>query len=159
MRQGPKGHKVSLQSRSCGQIFVSSYPAPVSRPEFRCRAAGQSCYRETLRPACRAYNDDVSATVRDFQPEDFDALWRIDQECFPPGISYSQKELRFYMRRSGSFTLVARDGSALAEGRDSTGMVSAAVKGHLSGAVASASIAGLLIPEGGRRGRGNISTA
>ena len=24
-------------------------PAPVSRPEFRCRAGSQSCYRETLR--------------------------------------------------------------------------------------------------------------
>jgi [ribosomal protein S18]-alanine N-acetyltransferase len=36
-------------------------------------------------------------------------LWRIDQKCFPQGISYSRQELRAYMRRRGSFTLVATD--------------------------------------------------
>ncbi len=33
----------------------------------------------------------------------------MDQECFPPGISYSRQELKVYMRRKGSFTLVAAD--------------------------------------------------
>ncbi len=46
-------------------------------------------------------------TIRDFQPADFDTLWRIDQQCFPPGISYSRSELRYYIRRRGSFTLLA----------------------------------------------------
>lgn len=46
-------------------------------------------------------------TLRDFQPEDFETLWRIDQGCFPPGISYSRQELKYYTRRRGSFTLVA----------------------------------------------------
>jgi ribosomal-protein-alanine N-acetyltransferase len=55
--------------------------------------------------ACK-YNNRVSFTVRDFKPEDFDALWRIDQECFPPGISYSRQELRAYARQRGAFTLV-----------------------------------------------------
>ncbi len=55
------------------------------------------------------YNDDVPFTVRDFQPADFETLWRLDQECFPPGISYSRAELKLYMRRSRSFTLVAED--------------------------------------------------
>ena len=45
--------------------------------------------------------------VRDFKPEDFEALWRLDQECFPPGISYSRRELNLYIRRRGAFTLVA----------------------------------------------------
>jgi [ribosomal protein S18]-alanine N-acetyltransferase len=45
--------------------------------------------------------------VRDFQPADFDTLWRIDQECFPPGISYSRTELKVYLRRRGAFALVA----------------------------------------------------
>lgn len=49
----------------------------------------------------------VSTRIRDFKPEDFDCLWQIDQECFPPGISYSRPELRAYVRRRGSFTLVA----------------------------------------------------
>ena len=47
--------------------------------------------------------------LRDFTPEDFETLWRLDQNCFPPGISYSKTELRSYIRRPGSFTLVATD--------------------------------------------------
>jgi [ribosomal protein S18]-alanine N-acetyltransferase len=53
----------------------------------------------------------VSFRIRDFQPDDFETLWRIDHECFPPGISYSRQELKFYMRRRGSFTLVAANSS------------------------------------------------
>ena len=48
----------------------------------------------------------MSFVIRDFKPEDFDPLWRIDQECFPPGISYSKQELRTYVRQRGAFTLV-----------------------------------------------------
>jgi ribosomal-protein-alanine N-acetyltransferase len=49
----------------------------------------------------------VPFVIRDFRPEDFDRLWDIDQECFPPGISYSRQELRTYMRKRDAFTLVA----------------------------------------------------
>jgi ribosomal-protein-alanine N-acetyltransferase len=45
--------------------------------------------------------------LRDYDPADFETLWRIDQDCFPPGISYSREELNFYMHHRGSFTLVA----------------------------------------------------
>jgi [ribosomal protein S18]-alanine N-acetyltransferase len=45
--------------------------------------------------------------IRDFQSADLDTLWRIDQECFPPGISYSRTELKHYLRRPGAFGLVA----------------------------------------------------
>jgi ribosomal-protein-alanine N-acetyltransferase len=75
--------------------------------------------------------------VRDFRPSDFDAIWSIDQACFPPGISYSRTELRTYMRRAGSFTLVAesapmkhkhlvkRSGNSPAErnGRETAGFI------------------------------------
>ena len=47
--------------------------------------------------------------LRDFKPEDFETLWLMDQECFPPGISYSKQELKTYIRRRGAFTLVAAD--------------------------------------------------
>ena len=56
------------------------------------------------------YNGGVPLAIRDFKLEDFDELWRIDQECFPPGISYSRQELRAYVRQRGSFTLIAEDG-------------------------------------------------
>jgi hypothetical protein len=49
----------------------------------------------------------VPFIIRDFRLDDFETLWRMDQECFAPGISYSRPELKFYIRRRGSFTLVA----------------------------------------------------
>ena len=45
--------------------------------------------------------------LRDFCGQDFDTLWKIDQQCFPPGIAYSRFELKVYMKRHSSFTLVA----------------------------------------------------
>lgn len=45
--------------------------------------------------------------IREYRKSDFSRLWEIDQKCFPAGISYSQPELLFYMRRPRAFTLVA----------------------------------------------------
>ncbi|MFZ0806513.1 MAG: N-acetyltransferase [Candidatus Sulfotelmatobacter sp.] len=50
--------------------------------------------------------------IRDSKPEEFETLWWVDQQCFPPEIAYSQQELRTYMRRRGAFTLVAANGAA-----------------------------------------------
>lgn len=50
-------------------------------------------------------------SLRDAHPTDFESLWRIDQQCFAPGIAYSQPELSTYMRLAGSFTLVAESDS------------------------------------------------
>ncbi len=55
------------------------------------------------------YNSGVTTEIRDFRPEDFEVLWRMDQECFPPGISYSKRELGAYLQERGVFTLVATD--------------------------------------------------
>ena len=55
------------------------------------------------------YNDGVPFQIRQFQKTDFDTLWRIDQSCFDPQLAYSRPEMAFYMRRPGSFTLVAED--------------------------------------------------
>jgi ribosomal-protein-alanine N-acetyltransferase len=49
----------------------------------------------------------VPFAIRDFKTEDFETLWQMDQECFPPGIAYSRQDLKLYMRRRGSFTLIA----------------------------------------------------
>ena len=46
-------------------------------------------------------------TIREYRKSDFSRLWEIDQRCFPAGISYSQPELLFYIRRPRAFTLVA----------------------------------------------------
>ena len=55
--------------------------------------------------------------IREFRRADFFRLWEIDQQCFVPGVSYSQPELLFYMRRPRAFTLVAeRDSSKNGKG-------------------------------------------
>jgi [ribosomal protein S18]-alanine N-acetyltransferase len=60
------------------------------------------------RPAqADGYNGQVEFTLRDYRPADFEVLWNIDQQCFAPGIAYSKRELAIYIRRRGSFTLVA----------------------------------------------------
>ena len=60
-----------------------------------------------LKPRASHYNGCVDFKIRQSRREDFDTLWRIDKECFPPGISYSRLELAVYMRRPRSFTLLA----------------------------------------------------
>jgi ribosomal-protein-alanine N-acetyltransferase len=62
------------------------------------------------------YNNAVRFAIRDFHSSDFEALWRIDQQCFAPGISYSKAELAAYMRVPGSFTVLAQ-GEEVEQGR------------------------------------------
>ena len=61
--------------------------------------------------SCGDYNWRVEFRLRNFRREDFDTLWKLDQECFPEGIAYTRFELAAYMKRSGAFTLVAESGS------------------------------------------------
>jgi ribosomal-protein-alanine N-acetyltransferase len=92
------------------------------------------------------YNGGVPFTIRDFQPTDFDALWRIDQDCFPSGISYSRAELKFYIRRRGSFTLVA-EGLAATRAKDSPATSNP-----------DRAAAGFIVAEADNRGSGHIIT-
>ena len=63
-------------------------------------------------------NGFVPVTLRDFYPGEFRLLWQLDQQCFPRGIAYTQRELKHYMEAPGTFTLVAEandnEGPALA---------------------------------------------
>ena len=47
--------------------------------------------------------------IRDFQPADLPTLSEIDQECFPPGVSYSREELAAYIAHRSARTWVAED--------------------------------------------------
>jgi [ribosomal protein S18]-alanine N-acetyltransferase len=47
--------------------------------------------------------------IRDFQPADLPTLSKIDQECFPPGISYSREELAAFIAHRSARTWVAED--------------------------------------------------
>lgn len=92
------------------------------------------------------YNGAVDFLLRDYRPEDFDVLWRIDQKCFPLGIAYSRRELTAYVRRRASFTVVAN--RALGSGMPVTS--SGEVTDDFMG------ILGFIVAEAGRRGLGHI---
>jgi ribosomal protein S18 acetylase RimI-like enzyme len=49
----------------------------------------------------------VKITLRNYTPEDFDALHEIDQACYDEAVAYSQRELRAYLRFRGSECLIA----------------------------------------------------
>jgi ribosomal-protein-alanine N-acetyltransferase len=44
--------------------------------------------------------------VRPAAAADFETLWQIDQNCFPPGIAYGREELQWYMKLPRAFALV-----------------------------------------------------
>jgi len=75
----------------------------------------------------------VDFHLRDFRPEDLEILWKIDQQCFVAGISYSRLELETYIERRGSFTLVAE-------------------------ATPDSAILGFIVSESSKRGAGHIIT-
>jgi [ribosomal protein S18]-alanine N-acetyltransferase len=100
--------------------------------------------------------------VRDFQAADFDTLWRIDQECFPPGISYSRAELRLYLRRRRAFGLVAVSaaGQNTRKNPSSSSSISGgdgASNGSGGGVARNSGIAGFIVAEV-ERGAGHIIT-
>ena len=53
----------------------------------------------------------MACKLRDYSPTDFDALYEMDQACYPRGIAYSRAMLRWYLRQHGSFCLVAEAGT------------------------------------------------
>jgi [ribosomal protein S18]-alanine N-acetyltransferase len=56
----------------------------------------------------------VALTTRSYTKRDFAAIYKLDQECFPPGISYSKWTLRYYLNVSSAICLLAEDGGQLA---------------------------------------------
>jgi [ribosomal protein S18]-alanine N-acetyltransferase len=49
--------------------------------------------------------------LRGVERSDLDALFALDQECFPPGIAYSRANLRFYLSHPRSLSIIAEDDS------------------------------------------------
>jgi ribosomal-protein-alanine N-acetyltransferase len=53
--------------------------------------------------------------LRTCRASDLEALWTLDQECFPPGIAYSRSELRAFLSRKTAETIVVEiDGRIVA---------------------------------------------
>src|SRR5512138_3732103 len=47
--------------------------------------------------------------LREYRHEDFETLYRIDQECFDAELAYSRAELNHYLLRKAAFAIVAED--------------------------------------------------
>ena len=56
----------------------------------------------------------MAASLRPYTPEDFSALHRLDQSCFPPGISYSKTTLRYFLSLPTADCLVALEDGQIA---------------------------------------------
>lgn len=52
--------------------------------------------------------------LRSYEPRDFSALFRLDQACFPPGISYSKTTLKYFLTLTSADCIVATNGSSIA---------------------------------------------
>jgi len=52
--------------------------------------------------------------IRQYDSRDFAALHKLDQACFPPGISYSRFSLQYFLGLPAADCLVAEDGKAIA---------------------------------------------
>ncbi len=46
--------------------------------------------------------------LRPCEPDDFETLYHIDQACYPPGIAYSKRTLRWFLRLPGADCEVAQ---------------------------------------------------
>lgn len=47
-------------------------------------------------------------TLRDYSPSDLETLYQIDQACYPRGIAYSRRMLRWYLGQRGALCIVAQ---------------------------------------------------
>jgi ribosomal protein S18 acetylase RimI-like enzyme len=56
----------------------------------------------------------MAVTLRSYEPHDFAALHRLDQSCFPAGISYSKTTLRYFLTIASADCIVAADGKRIA---------------------------------------------
>jgi [ribosomal protein S18]-alanine N-acetyltransferase len=56
----------------------------------------------------------MALVLRAYDPRDFSALFRLDQSCFPAGISYSKTTLRYFLSLRSADCLVAMEETHIA---------------------------------------------
>jgi ribosomal-protein-alanine N-acetyltransferase len=56
----------------------------------------------------------MAVALRAYEPHDFAALHRLDQSCFPAGISYSKTTLHYFLTIPSADCIVATDGKPIA---------------------------------------------
>jgi ribosomal protein S18 acetylase RimI-like enzyme len=55
----------------------------------------------------------VNASLRPYQPGDFEILYRIDHVCYPRGIAYSRRMLRAFLAQPHADCVVAEVGGKI----------------------------------------------
>src|ERR1700756_2272566 len=55
----------------------------------------------------------MAAVLREYDPRDFSALYRLDQGFFPSGISYSKATLRYFLSLRSADCIVAAEGNRI----------------------------------------------
>jgi ribosomal protein S18 acetylase RimI-like enzyme len=68
----------------------------------------------SLRPTSDERQPASDFALREYDSRDFDALLRLDRECFIAGIAYSEDELSKFIHARNSFTIVAEDEQGIA---------------------------------------------
>jgi ribosomal protein S18 acetylase RimI-like enzyme len=56
----------------------------------------------------------MAVMLRSYDPRDFAALHRLDQSCFPAGISYSKTTLHYFLTISSADCVIAVDAARIA---------------------------------------------
>lgn len=56
----------------------------------------------------------MAITIRGYEKRDFTAIYKLDQECFEPGIAYSKWSLQYFLGLPTADCLLAEDGKNLA---------------------------------------------
>jgi len=75
-------------------------------------------------------------SIRSIETRDCDALYAIDQACFPHGVAYSKWEIRWFLSRRGAFGYLAElesGGGEGASGSSTVGFVVAWKVDHKAG--------------------------
>jgi [ribosomal protein S18]-alanine N-acetyltransferase len=55
----------------------------------------------------------AAVNIRQYEAHDFNALYKLDQACFPPGISYSKFSLQYFISLPAADCLIAEDGKTI----------------------------------------------
>lgn len=49
----------------------------------------------------------MTIRLRPYSRDDCEALYRLDRDCYPPGIAYTRRMLRWFLAQPGAFCIVA----------------------------------------------------
>lgn len=108
--------------------------------------------------------------LRDYRQGDFEELFRIDTDCFQPGIAYSRGELQSYVQRKESFCIIAERAAAESHpskpeaglsgtpGGDGSQVEATKVAADSSAGKRKERIAGFVVVELHREGYGHVIT-